>query len=116
MCVEVVMLTNVDTKILFHFASAEGNSACQRRILGREEREPGSAQAAAEQRPGGRGLQGQCTMARSVHACREHAVAPAGMRAPPKRVSLPVLAPLSWVCLLCPFRKVQGTVVNLTVC
>lgn len=57
------MLTGVDFEILFHFASAEGNSACQRCLLGREERKPGAAEAAAEQRAGGCGLQGQCTEA-----------------------------------------------------
>lgn len=60
-CVEAVVLTDVDAQMLFHFASAEGNSTCQRRILGSKERKPGSAQAVVEQRSGGCGLQGQCT-------------------------------------------------------
>nr|XP_007972636.2 ankyrin repeat domain-containing protein 29 isoform X1 [Chlorocebus sabaeus] len=40
----------------------EGNSTCQRCILGSQERKPGAAEAAVEQRPGGRGLQRQRTM------------------------------------------------------
>lgn len=106
MCVEVVMLTNVDFKILFHFASAEGNSTCQCRILGREAREPGSAQAAAGQRPGGRGLQGQCTMdscgIRVPGACHGPQLAP------PKHVSLTVLIYSFMGLLALSFSKSPG--------
>lgn len=83
------MFRSVDFKILFHFASAEGNSTCQCRILGSKERKPGSAQAVAEQWSGGCGLQGQCTDGLNgyLHA-KSTPQPPIGMRAPPECISL----------------------------
>lgn len=53
---------------------AEGNSAGQRRLLGSTERKPGSAETAAEQRPGGCGLQRQCKHMDVINACPWHFV------------------------------------------
>ena len=98
-CVEVVVLMKVDFKILFCFASAEGNPTCQRGVLGSEEGQLGSAPAAAEQWPSGRGLQGQCTDRSIRYTHAGSSPSPAGMRAPAEYPSFAVLVRF-FMCLL----------------
>ncbi|KAM9055029.1 ankyrin repeat domain-containing protein 29 isoform 1-T1 [Megaptera novaeangliae] len=51
---------------------SEGNPTCQRGVLGSEEGQLGSAPAAAEQWPSGRGLQGQCCAISSFYCANSH--------------------------------------------